>query len=84
MLTEVKNKSAIITIEENNLCGGFGSAVLESIADALGTVPCELHRIGIKDIFVEHGTQAELRAVTMIDIKGVHDAICRILGVPLE
>lgn len=81
ILAEVKNKSTIITIEENNLCGGFGSAVIESIVDDLGTVPCELHRIGIKDVFVEHGTQAELRASTMIDVKAVHDTICRLLGI---
>jgi len=81
VLAEIKNKSSIVTVEENALCGGFGSAILEAVVDELGTVPCEFRRIGIKDIFIEHGTQAELRSETMIDVKAVHDSICDLLGV---
>ena len=48
----------IITVEDNMLAGGFGSAVLEYICDAgLGA---HALRLGIKDIFVEHGKQTEL------------------------
>lgn len=50
----------LITVEENILAGGFGSAVLELLAakDMSGTqVKC----LGIGDIFVEHGSQSFLR-----------------------
>ncbi|MDR1123795.1 MAG: 1-deoxy-D-xylulose-5-phosphate synthase [Elusimicrobiota bacterium] len=48
----------IITVEDNMLAGGFGSAVLEHICDA--GLKAQALRLGIKDIFVEHGKQAEL------------------------
>ena len=51
----------IITIEENVLAGGFGSAVLECLNDA-GITGFHLKRIGIPDIFVEHGPQKYLRS----------------------
>ena len=84
VVNEAKNSRAVITVEENNLCGGFGSAVLETIVDELGTVPCKFYRVGIKDRFVEHGTQAELRAETSIDVNAVRNIIYKAFGVPVE
>jgi len=48
----------IATVEDNVLTGGFGSAVAEYIADE--DLKAHLLRLGIKDIFVEQGTQKEL------------------------
>jgi len=59
----------IITLEENSLVGGFGSAVLEYL-NSRG-LKNELLRIGLPDKFVEHGTQAELHAILEIDPKGI-------------
>jgi 1-deoxy-D-xylulose-5-phosphate synthase len=84
VINAAKNSSAIITVEENNLCGGFGSAVLETIVDELGNLPCKFYRVGIKDTFVEHGTQAQLRAEARIDVKAVSETIYRSFGVPIE
>jgi len=42
------------------LQGGFGSAVLECLSDE-GITNFHLKRIGIADIFVEHGPQSFLR-----------------------
>ena len=50
----------LITIEENILAGGFGSAVLELLAD-MGINGIKTHCMGIGDIFVEHGNQSVLR-----------------------
>lgn len=50
----------VITVEENVLAGGFGSAVLEMFEEH-GEHPAQFRRLGIQDRFVEHGTQAELR-----------------------
>lgn len=47
-----KNKK-IITLEENTLNGGFGSAILELLSD--NGAPVELLRIGLPDAFIEQG-----------------------------
>jgi 1-deoxy-D-xylulose-5-phosphate synthase len=54
----------IVTIEENVLAGGFGSAVLEHLEDAFGDRPSErarVMRIGLPDRYVTHGKPALLR-----------------------
>jgi 1-deoxy-D-xylulose-5-phosphate synthase len=48
----------IITIEDGSLMGGFGSAVLEFIAD--NRYKNTVKRLGIPDKIIEHGTQLEL------------------------
>ncbi len=63
----------MVTVEENALQGGFGSAVLE-LLEARG-VKCEVKRIGVPDRFVEHGTQAELRALLGLDSAGIEKAV---------
>ena len=50
----------IITLEENALQGGFGSAVLELLADH-HMVFKQCQRIGLPDQFIEHGAVADLR-----------------------
>jgi len=60
----------IITVEENVLAGGFGSAVLECLHDA-GLTGFHLKRIGIPDTFVEHGTQKHLRSKYGIDAANI-------------
>ena len=54
----------VVTIEENVLPGGFGSAVLEHLEDAFSDRPEErarLLRIGLPDRYVTHGKPALLR-----------------------
>lgn len=53
-----KKYKKIITVEDGCLMGGFGSAVLEFMAD--NRYYSEVVRLGIPDRFVEHGEQAEL------------------------
>ena len=48
----------LVTVEDNMLAGGFGSAVLEYLCD--GGFKADVLRLGIKDIFVEHAKQSEL------------------------
>ncbi|MDD5687841.1 MAG: 1-deoxy-D-xylulose-5-phosphate synthase [Elusimicrobia bacterium] len=47
----------IVTIEENVISGGFGSAVCELLSD--GNI--KIQTIGLPDKFVEHGKQSEIR-----------------------
>ncbi len=71
----------IITVEENVLSGGFGSAVLESLYDN-GISGFKLKRIGIPDQFVEHGPQPVLRAKYGIDSPAIAQAARELLAVP--
>lgn len=53
-----KRFKSIITVEDGVISGGFGSAVLEFMAD--NGYEAHVKRLGIPDRFVEHGTQAQL------------------------
>ena len=55
----------IITVEDGVVEGGFGSAVLEYLADR-GYTP-RVERLGLPDQFVEHGTVAELHRLVGLD-----------------
>ncbi len=61
MLHEVFSKfSKVITVEDGCLMGGFGSAVLEFMADQ--NYHSQVVRLGIPDEYIHHGTQKELWA----------------------
>jgi 1-deoxy-D-xylulose-5-phosphate synthase len=60
----------VLTIEENVLQGGFGSAVLELFQER-GLLAIQVRRLGIPDLFVEHGSQALLREKYGIDENGI-------------
>jgi 1-deoxy-D-xylulose-5-phosphate synthase len=60
----------IITVEENTLMGGFGSAVLELFAER-GIGGTAVRRLGIPDEFAQHATQRELRRLYGIDAEGI-------------
>lgn len=63
----------VITVEEHMLAGGFGSAVLELLADN-GLAGVQVRRIGIGDTFVAHGPQARLRSDHGIDASAILSA----------
>ncbi|SVB92672.1 uncharacterized protein METZ01_LOCUS245526, partial [marine metagenome] len=59
LLNIIFNKfNKIITIEDGCLKGGFGSAILEFMAN--NKYSAEVIRLGIPDEFINHGTQKEL------------------------
>jgi 1-deoxy-D-xylulose-5-phosphate synthase len=60
----------IITIEENVLQGGFGSAVLELLAEK-NVTDVMVRRLGIPDEFVGHATQSEQRHKYGLDEEGI-------------
>ena len=74
LLDEVfKNYKSIVTVEDGSLKGGFGSAVLEYMADSGCSLPVK--RIGIPDNFVEHGTPAELYQMLGMDVEGIAETL---------
>ena len=68
----------VITVEENALKGGFGSAVLEELSDA-GINGIRIERIGVADSFVEHGSQKLLRSLYGIDAEAIVKAAVRMM-----
>ncbi|MDD5988716.1 MAG: 1-deoxy-D-xylulose-5-phosphate synthase [Bacteroidales bacterium] len=70
LLTEVVQKfRCIVTVEDGVRAGGFGSAVLEWLADH--GADCRVVRLGLPDEFVEHGSVPELRALVGLDAAGI-------------
>jgi 1-deoxy-D-xylulose-5-phosphate synthase len=74
ILYEVGRKfKRIVTVEDGVRNGGFGSAVLEWMADH-GFSP-QITRMGLPDNFVEHGSVAELRKIVGLDIDTIRRTI---------
>ena len=69
ILDIVKKVRTIVTVEENTLCGGFGSGVIE-FCDKID-VPVKVHTIGIPDEFIEHGARSILLKITGLDAEGI-------------
>ena len=65
----------VVTVEDGQRAGGFGSAVLEWMNDNGKHV--SLQRIGLPDKFIEHGSVAELRKIAGIDTEAIKNAISK-------
>jgi 1-deoxy-D-xylulose-5-phosphate synthase len=63
---------SIVTVEDNVIQGGFGSAVLEAL-QTIGASHCSVKLHGLPDKFVEHGSPAELYKLCGLDAKGIAD-----------
>jgi 1-deoxy-D-xylulose-5-phosphate synthase len=71
LITDIANHiKRIVTVEENVLAGGFGSSVV-TLLEQSGKYDVQSRCIGIPDEFVEHGTQAILRAKYGLDSQGI-------------
>jgi len=79
ILDTVATTGNIITVEEHVLDGGFGSAVLELLADN-DALNCKFRRVGIRDTFVEHGPQKILRSAYKVDAAAVLSVAKELLG----
>jgi 1-deoxy-D-xylulose-5-phosphate synthase len=70
MVARAAGLGFVITVEENALMGGFGSAVLES-ASRMGLNTERFRVLAIPDHFVEHGEREELLAEMQLDAAGL-------------
>ena len=75
ILSVAEKTGCVLTVEENVLAGGFGSAILELFQNA-GLKNVYVQRIGVHDEFVEHGSQSILRRKYGLDDEGIYRA-CR-------
>ncbi len=71
----------IITVEENTLPGGFGSAVLEFYADLGMLSKLRIHRAGIPDIFSEQATRDEQLETHHLDALGLAEQARKFLHI---
>ncbi len=74
LMETARSLKKIITVEENVLMGGFGSALLE-LFEKLGVYDVRVRRLGVPDEFVAHATQAEQRSLYGIDEAGIIRAV---------
>jgi 1-deoxy-D-xylulose-5-phosphate synthase len=78
LLERIEAAPWVVTVEENALPTGFGSAVLESVNEA--RIACgPIVRLGLPDRFVEHGERGELLADLGLDAAGIAKT-CRALA----
>ena len=64
---------ALVTVEEGALMGGAGSAVLEALQDAGVTVP--VLRLGVPDVFTDHGDPLKILSQLGLDAVGIEQSI---------
>jgi 1-deoxy-D-xylulose-5-phosphate synthase len=70
LLSVLKGFDWIISVEENALSGGFGSAVME-FAEAHEITKPVIRRMGIPDRFIEHGARGQLLSDLGLDQAGI-------------
>jgi 1-deoxy-D-xylulose-5-phosphate synthase len=73
-----KKHAYVITVEDGCLMGGFGSAIIEFMADYGYT--SKVIRLGIPDDVIEHGTQSELHKECGFDPDGLYQAAVKLLS----
>jgi 1-deoxy-D-xylulose-5-phosphate synthase len=81
LLNLAAHHGRILTVEENVAMGGFGSAILEMLADH-GLYGIPVKRLAVGDVFVEHGAQKLLRRKYGLDAEGIVEAALSWLGQP--
>ncbi|TAL86658.1 MAG: 1-deoxy-D-xylulose-5-phosphate synthase [Rhodanobacter sp.] len=73
ILQLASSHDALVTLEDNAIAGGAGSAVAESLA-AHGIVMPILH-LGLPDVYLEHGSREEVLSLAGLDLPGIRHAI---------
>jgi 1-deoxy-D-xylulose-5-phosphate synthase len=67
--------SAIVTVEENVVAGGAGSAVAECLAEH--ALERRVHHVGLPDEFIEHGSRGDCLAMAGLHQAGIEQSISR-------
>jgi len=77
-----KHNDYLVTVEENVVAGGAGSAVAEALAERGIVIP--IFQLGLPDKFVDHGDPAVLLAHCGLDAKGIAASITARFGARLS
>jgi 1-deoxy-D-xylulose-5-phosphate synthase len=73
LLQVAASHDALVTVEEGALMGGAGSAVLEALQDAGVNVP--VLRLGIPDVFTDHGDPNKIMSMLGLDSTGIEASV---------
>lgn len=76
--TSVASTGRLVTLEENVLQGGFGSAVMEMLSD--NGIKAQIKRIGIPDEFISHGPAESLRKANGLSQENVVTEIMQMIA----
>uniref|UniRef100_A0A831XEI6 1-deoxy-D-xylulose-5-phosphate synthase n=1 Tax=Geobacter metallireducens TaxID=28232 RepID=A0A831XEI6_GEOME len=79
ILSLVRATGMLVTVEENAVQGGFGTAVLELLEEE-GIGGVKVLRLGYPDRYVEQGEQHELRARYGLDAPGIAERVRAFMG----
>ena len=71
--TLARTQQLLVTIEENTVKGGAGSAVNEFLESAQLQVP--VLNLGLPDVFLGHGKAPDMLAACGLDAKGIERSI---------
>ena len=76
ILAVARATGRVLTVEEHQAAGGFGSAVAEFLSER---APVPLRRLGIQDLFGQSGSPDELLAYYGLDASGIENAILKFI-----
>ena len=80
LLDEIASKfDHIVTVEDNSIKGGFGSAVLEALQE-IGK-PVRVLNLGLPDSFIEHGRPEELYDLVGLNPEGIAEKVLHFINV---
>jgi 1-deoxy-D-xylulose-5-phosphate synthase len=78
LLHETLSKhTRIITVENGTIIGGLGSLVMEFANE--NSLNCTIHKLGVPDRYIEHGTPEELYAECGFDADGIYHTAKQLL-----
>jgi 1-deoxy-D-xylulose-5-phosphate synthase len=75
VLELARSHAALVTVEDNAIAGGAGSAVAELLASR--NIQSQMLHLGLPDRFLEHASREQLLTESGIDAPGIRDAILR-------
>ena len=78
ILLAAREHSCLVTVEENALAGGAGSGVNEVLAGAGISLP--VLNIGLRDVFIDHGSRGECLQQAGLDSAGIQAQIDQFLA----
>ncbi len=80
IVEQARGKQLVVTLEESVVTGGFGTAVLEALADA-GLADPGVRAVAVRLIglpagrFVDHASASDLRRVLRLDVDGLTEQV---------
>ena len=77
VVASAKKTGKVVTAEEHSIIGGLGSAVCDCLSEKC---PTPVYKIGMRDVFGESGSAADLMVKYEIDGAGVYRQVKEFLA----